>query len=213
MKLIRKNSISEFYEKKSRFIGYAFHVTSKEEADEILSELWKEHRKATHICTAIQLGLSDKWSDFDDNGEPSLTAGYPMLQVLEAQDIRQVLISSVRYFGGIKLGKGGLIRAYTKSCQLALEESGLKEVLRVQKYRLSYDYSHHGSLDYILAKEEVLGLEPLYSEYVTRDIYLQDQGPLIEIRNATDARVEELYLGSFYLDPANKIEELEEIIE
>lgn len=213
MKLIKKNSVSEFYEKKSRFIGYAFHVSSKDQADEILSQLWKEHRKATHICTAIQLGLSEKWSDFDDNGEPSLTAGYPMLQVLEAQDIRQIMICSVRYFGGIKLGKGGLIRAYTRSCQLALEESGLKEVLKVHKYRLSYDYSHHGSLDYILAREEVLGLEPLYSESVSREIYLEDDSLLVEIRNATDARVQEDYLGSFYLDPTNNMEELEKIKE
>lgn len=211
MKLIKENSLIEFYEKKSRFIGYSFYVEDKAQADLIISELWKEHRKATHICTAIQLGFSSPWKDFDDDGEPSLTAGYPMLQILETSDIRQVLICAVRYFGGIKLGKGGLIRAYSKTAQEVVENSGLKEVIRANKYRLQYDYSHHGNIEYILASNRVLGLEPLYTDKVTRDLYLSDDKVLGELVNISDGKLHRDFLGEYYLEYTPHIKELEKV--
>ncbi|NLY37613.1 MAG: YigZ family protein [Tissierellia bacterium] len=211
MKLIKKNSNIEFVEKKSRFIGYAFYVESKEEVEDILSDLWKQHRKCSHICTASQIGLGEKRGEFDDNGEPSLTGGYPMLQILETQDIRQVLLCAVRYFGGIKLGKGGLIRAYTRTAQLSLEAAGLREVLQVDKWHLSYDYSHHGSVEYILAKEKILGLEPLYTEIVERQIYLEDPLVLDELVEISDGKITLQFEGRYYLDFIKGPVELEKI--
>ncbi len=211
MKLIKRNGHIDFYEKKSHFIGYSFFIESREEAEEIISQLWKEHRKATHICTALQVGFSQSYKDFDDNGEPSLTAGYPMLQLLEAQDLRQVLICAVRYFGGIKLGKGGLIRAYSKTAELVLEESGSREVIRAFKYKLNYDYTYHGTIDYILATKKVLGLEPLYSHEVSRIIYPQDQGLVEVLRDASDGRLNIEALGEYYIEDFGGIMELEKI--
>lgn len=211
MKLIRRNAMIEFTEKKSRFIGYAFYVKSKEEADEILSDLWKEHRKCSHICTASHMGLGEKRGEFDDNGEPSLTAGYPMLQILESQDIRQVFICAVRYFGGLKLGKGGLIRAYTKVAQLSLEAAGLKAILEADKWRLIYDYPHHGSVEYILAKKKVLSLEPIYTDNVERVIYLEESRILDELIEISDGQIINHYEGRYYLDPTKKFMELEKI--
>lgn len=211
MKLIREKAIVEFVEKKSRFIGYAFPVASKEEAEEILSALWKEHRKCTHICTAIQLGLKEKWSDFDDNGEPSQTAGYPMLQILQAQDIRQVLLCAVRYFGGVKLGKGGLIRAYTQTAQRSLEAAGTKDILEVDKWRLEYDYAYHGSVEHIMGKEKILGTEPLYSANIKREIYLDEPRVFEELRDISDGRIRSEYLGRYYLDASQGLRELEQI--
>ncbi|HZK09491.1 MAG TPA: YigZ family protein [Clostridia bacterium] len=211
MKLIRKDSIIQFVEKRSQFIGYAFYVESKEESEEILTKLWKEHRKCTHICTASHIGLSEKRGEFDDNGEPSLTAGYPMLQILETEDIRQVLICAVRYFGGIKLGKGGLIRAYTKTAQLSLEAAGLKEVREAQKWHLSYDYSHHGSVEYILQEEKVLGLEPIYTSNVQREIYIEKAELCKKLMDISDGKIDFTYKGKYYLDPTKKNMELEKI--
>ena len=212
MRLIKKNATIEFVEKKSRFIGYTFYVESKEEADEILSNLWKEHRKCSHICTASHIGLSEKRSEFDDNGEPSLTAGYPMLQILETLDIRQVFLCAVRYFGGIKLGKGGLIRAYTKTAQLSLEAAELRQVMEVDKWHLSYDYSHHGSVEYILAKEKVLGLEPIYTEMVKREIYLEEPKVLDELIEISDGKIQHEYLGRYYIDSFKGPVELEKLV-
>ena len=200
MKLINQKAITAFTEKKSKFIGYAFHVESEEEIVAILSQLWKEHRKCTHICTASVLGLESPRGNFDDNGEPSLTAGYPMLQVLEGQDYRQVLLCSVRYYGGIQLGKGGLIRAYTRSAQETLEAAGYRTIKKVSKWRITYGYTHHGPTEYLLSTKGVLGLEAEFSDVVCRVIYLEDEGILSLLQEQSSGQMEIENLGECYLD-------------
>lgn len=210
MKLINQNAITEFTEKKSKFIGYAFHVESEEEIETIISELWKEHRKCTHICTAYVLGLESPRGNFDDDGEPSLTAGYPMLQILETQDYRQVLICSVRYYGGIQLGKGGLIRAYTRSTQETLEAAGFRTIKKVTKWRITYGYPHHGPTEYLLSTKGVLGSEAEFTDIVRRVIYLEDESILSLLKEQSSGQIEIESLGECYLDIRDGLHELED---
>ncbi len=106
--------------KKSKFIGLYFPVKSQDEVVEILNNLKKEHKKATHICYAYRLINPFSEKAFDD-GEPSGTAGKPILNVLQKQDKKDTLLVVVRYFGGIKLGAGGLVRAYSKTASETLK--------------------------------------------------------------------------------------------
>lgn len=106
--------------KKSKFIGLYFSVKSQDEVVEILNNLKKEHKKATHICYAYRLTSPFSEKAFDD-GEPSGTAGKPILNVLQKQDKKDSLLVVVRYFGGIKLGAGGLVRAYSKTASETLK--------------------------------------------------------------------------------------------
>lgn len=106
--------------KKSKFIGLYFPVKSQDEVVEVLNNLKKEHKKATHICYAYRLTNPFSEKAFDD-GEPSGTAGKPILNVLQKQDKKDSLLVVVRYFGGIKLGAGGLVRAYSKTASETLK--------------------------------------------------------------------------------------------
>lgn len=106
--------------KKSKFIGLYFPVKSQDEVMEILNNLKKEHKKATHICYAYRLTNPFSEKAFDD-GEPSGTAGKPILNVLQKQDKKDSLLVVIRYFGGIKLGAGGLVRAYSKTASETLK--------------------------------------------------------------------------------------------
>lgn len=104
--------------KKSKFYSQAYSVQSKEEIEKILEDLQKEHKKATHICYAYVLPNTAK---FCDDGEPSGTAGRPIFNVLEKKKLQNTLIVVIRYFGGVKLGAGGLTRAYSKSASIATQ--------------------------------------------------------------------------------------------
>lgn len=114
-----------FEEKKSKFYGYMLNCESEAEIKKAIEELRKEHKKATHICYAYRL-KSPFCEKAVDDGEPSGTAGRPILNVLQKKDLQNVCVFVVRYFGGIKLGAGGLVRAYTKTTSLTISEAVCK---------------------------------------------------------------------------------------
>ena len=105
--LIKNN---EIIIKKSKFLGFLYEISNLEEIKEILNNLKKEHKKATHICYAYKVGVNAKYSD---DGEPNGTAGKPIYNIIEKKNLNNILIVVIRYFGGIKLGAGGLFRAYS----------------------------------------------------------------------------------------------------
>ena len=111
-----------YEEKKSKFYGYMLSCTNEQEIKSNLENLKKEHKKATHICYAYRLKTPFAEKAVDD-GEPSGTAGRPILNVLQKRDLPNVCVFIVRYFGGIKLGAGGLVRAYTKATSMTVRES------------------------------------------------------------------------------------------
>src|SRR5690625_243441 len=138
---ITKPSPETLYrEKGSRFLGFAFPVTNEDQIKEHLDALKKEHHSARHWCYAWQLGKGYEHYRANDDGEPSNSAGMPIYGQIQAFDLTNVLVVSVRDFGGTKLGVGGLIQAYQTSAQLALEASNIVERTIDVPFRLKFDY-------------------------------------------------------------------------
>lgn len=131
------NAYFRLYEiQKSKFFSFAYPVFDVDCVNAILDTIGKEHKDATHICYAYILD-SPKAEKCSDDGEPSGTAGKPMLELIKKKKLSNVLLVVVRYFGGIKLGAGGLVRAYTTASNLALDEAQVKEFFEVKKYKLT----------------------------------------------------------------------------
>ncbi len=129
-KTIRKTSTSFFKEKGSKFYGYAFPIHSKEDVKECLEKIQEEHPKARHICSAFLIGVGDQeYYIANDDGEPANSAGAPILGQIRSAGITNTYIAVVRYFGGTKLGVGGLIQAYKLGAALALKEN---EIIKVE---------------------------------------------------------------------------------
>ena len=124
---IEKNETCEITEKKSRFIAYLAYVTTEEDAQNFVSQIKKKHYDARHNVYAYILNSGGK--KYSDDGEPSKTAGYPILEMLENEGVTDVVCVVTRYFGGTLLGTGGLIRAYTKSAKDCLEKAGVKKMI------------------------------------------------------------------------------------
>ncbi len=137
---IEKEGTGKFTEKKSRFLSFAYHVTSAEDAKARLKALQNEYHDARHVCWAYVIGPERKEWQANDNGEPSGTAGKPILNQIHSLDLTDVAVGVVRYFGGIKLGTPGLIAAYKEAAALALEASGVKECVRQQQYSFTFPY-------------------------------------------------------------------------
>ena len=127
LKTILENYFNQIEIERSKFLSYAIHIESEEQAKEEIAKIKKEHPKATHHCYAYI--LKDKQKSNDD-GEPSGTAGIPILEIIKQFDLENVLVVVVRYFGGIKLGAGGLIRAYARGCKEVLLTAKINEAMK-----------------------------------------------------------------------------------
>ena len=148
---------------KSEFIGHAFYVESVDEAEKYISEIRDKYKDATHNCFAYIIGVDKLIQKYSDDGEPSGTAGIPMLEVLRKKDLTNCLVISTRYFGGILLGAGGLVRAYTKSTVGALEESIIVKKELFYNIDIILDYVFWGKIENILKN---FGLEIINIEYL-----------------------------------------------
>jgi len=131
-----------YKEKNSKFFGYAFPITSEDEAKTILESLRKQHSSAGHCCYAFQIGTDKIQFRANDDGEPSNSAGMPIYGQIQSFDVTNVLVAVVRYFGGVKLGVGGLISAYKISAQMALEASEIVEKTIDIHYTIKFDYKN-----------------------------------------------------------------------
>lgn len=130
-----------FKEKSSKFLGYAFPVTSEEEIKAHLEEVKKAHFSARHWCYAWQLGYgSTQRYRANDDGEPNNTAGIPIYGQIQSFELTNILVIVVRYFGGIKLGVGGLVQAYKTTAQLTLQEAEIEEKLITEELRICFEY-------------------------------------------------------------------------
>ncbi|MER2141095.1 MAG: YigZ family protein, partial [Priestia megaterium] len=121
---VKQEGSHEITIQKSRFICHMKRVTTEEEAQQFIQDIKKQHWNATHNCSAYLIGERDQFQKANDDGEPSGTAGVPMLEVLKKRGLKDTVVVVTRYFGGIKLGAGGLVRAYGKSVSEALNELG-----------------------------------------------------------------------------------------
>lgn len=140
-KTVAKQAEAEQIIEKSRFIAYVKPVETKEEADEFIASIKAQHKSATHNVPAFVIGDQFQLQWASDDGEPQGTSGAPMVQMMVKEGITNVVVVVTRYFGGIKLGTGGLVRAYTSSAKLGLEAAGICEVKEMAVLQYKVDYS------------------------------------------------------------------------
>lgn len=144
---VRQEANKEIVIKRSRFIGYAKPVESEEEAVAFIDEIKKMHRTATHNCSAYMVGERDQYQKASDDGEPSGTAGKPILEVIKNKGLKNVAVVVTRYFGGIMLGAGGLVRAYTDGAVAGIEAAEEIEYVLHREVFVEVDYTWYGKLE------------------------------------------------------------------
>ena len=161
--------------KKSRFICHAKRVYSEEEARDFITAIKKEHYKATHNCSAFIIGERSEIKRTSDDGEPSGTAGVPMLGVLENHNLTNVCVVVTRYFGGIKLGAGGLIRAYAGSVALAVKEIGIVEIKEQAGIQIQMTYAQYQEYGNFLKEHNLVELETNFTDQVETMIFVDKE--------------------------------------
>ena len=172
---IKENSYDEFVEKKSTFITHLIRVTSEEEAREFIQKMKKKHYDATHVCSCYVVGDNNEITRANDDGEPSGTAGAPMLDVLVKNEIKNVCATVIRYFGGTKLGTGGLVRAYGGGVINALKNASLVERKDALEIRLELDYSLNGKIEYEIEKTNFIVNNLEYTDKIIYTIYVMEE--------------------------------------
>lgn len=170
---IKENNTYELEIKKSKFISKIYKVKSIDEVNNILINLKKEYNDATHQCYAY---IINNYKKSSDDGEPGGTAGIPILQVLDRQNLNYVLCVVIRYFGGIKLGAGGLVRAYTKSVSELINQTPSVELIPGYKIEIAIPYEDQKQLDYIIKDLK-------YNKSYNNDVLYQIFIPIDEINN------------------------------
>ena len=161
--------------KKSRFICHAKRVYSEEEARAFINAIKKEHYKATHNCSAFIIGERSEIKRTSDDGEPSGTAGVPMLGVLENHNLTNVCVVVTRYFGGIKLGAGGLIRAYAGSVAFAVKEIGIVEIKEQAGIQIQMSYAQYQEYGNFLKEHNLMELETNFTDQVDTIIFVDKE--------------------------------------
>jgi len=163
---VRQFGSSEIVIRKSRFIGFAKPVATEDEAVQFIQEIKKQHAQATHNCSAYMIGERDEIQKQSDDGEPSGTAGKPILEVIKNQGLKNTAIVVTRYFGGIMLGAGGLIRAYTDGAVAGIEAAGPIEKVLHQEVFVEMDYTWLGKVENELRNRQVRMGETRYTDKV-----------------------------------------------
>ena len=172
---IENNVVSEFVEKKSKFIGNLFYIESSKQAEDIIKETKKKYFDAKHNCMAYSVIEDGQLIErFSDNGEPQGTAGAPMLNILQKNNLVNVLIIVTRYFGGILLGTGGLVKAYQKRLMLALDKCNKIAKVLLETLEANLDYSDLESFKYYCKNNKINIIDIDYKEYIVCKIELEE---------------------------------------
>lgn len=166
MKTVYSGGEGEIIEKKSRFIATVRPVTSEEEAAAFIAEMKKKYWDARHNCSAFVIGERQEISRCSDDGEPAQTAGRPMLDVLLREDIHNAAVVVTRYFGGVLLGTGGLVRAYQKATQEGLAASVIIDKKEGIRLSVGTDYNGLGKLQYLIAQKGLSLIDTVYTDAV-----------------------------------------------
>ena len=174
-----------FKEKSSKFLGYAFPVTSEEEIKVHLEEVKKAHFSARHWCYAWQLGYgTNQRYRANDDGEPNNTAGIPIYGQIQSFELTNILVIVVRYFGGIKLGVGGLVQAYKTTAQLTLQETEIEEKLITEELVINFDYPLMNKVMRVVKEQNLT----ITAQHLTESCELH-----LAIRQSDYAKVEEIF--------------------
>lgn len=202
--VLTKGAQAEIVEKKSRFIATIRPVATQEEAVAFIEEMKKKYYDARHNCSAFVIGEKGQLTRSSDDGEPGGTAGKPMLEVLTGSEIRNIAVVVTRYFGGVLLGTGGLVRAYTQAVKEALRECETARKYYGVKLRIRTDYNGVGKIQYLLASRRIAIEDSVYAADVelTVIVPVEEYDSLYkELVEATSARagLEELERG-YYME-------------
>ena len=200
-RVLLSDGVGEIIEKKSRFIATVCIVNTEEEATMFIDEMKKKYWNATHNCSAFVVGEKAELTRCSDDGEPSGTAGRPMLEVLLGEGIRNVAVVVTRYFGGVLLGTGGLVRAYTQAVKEGLLNCKKGVMCYGTRLSIKASYTDIGKIQYILGQENIPIENSVYAEDVEFTILFQEikEKELIKkITEGTNARakisvIERLY--------------------
>ena len=194
---------TEWEIQKSRFITHLKHVKTEKEAQEFIQEIKKKYFDARHNCSSYIIGQSSEIQKSSDDGEPSGTAGIPILEVLKKNELSDIVAVVTRYFGGIKLGAGGLIRAYGKSATLAIESATVVKKSIFNAYKLTLDYSLIDTFENYLHLNEIRIKDKEYTDNVTFTILLPQlisDNTIKDIINLTANRCKIVELEAMYLN-------------
>nr|WP_226489979.1 YigZ family protein [Oenococcus oeni] len=170
---VKQNSTKELIIKKSRFIADIYPLKEEQEAKKIIENVRKKNPNANHVVFAYTVGLNREIQRMSDNGEPVGTAGKPVLDAITKNNLINVLITVTRYFGGIKLGAGGLIRAYSQSASQTIENAQLATLVNYDRLQLIFDYSLIDKLKYFIEKQKAVVMETNYQTKVQAVILVE----------------------------------------
>ena len=182
MRTIKKDTYAELVEKKSKFIANIFYIETEEEAEEKIKQIRKKYYDAKHVCFAFSIFLEGRTkTKANDDGEPSGTAGKPLLGIIEKNNLQNVLIVVTRYFGGILLGTGGLVKAYSSVAIEALEKTQIIQIEEGKRIKIEISYYNNDQLRYYFNKNRIKIINIEYSQNI------------IYIVEANNKKIEELY--------------------
>lgn len=187
---------------KSRFIGYSYPINTEEEAIDFIHLIKSKHKDATHNVYAYVVGEDSNIQRFNDDGEPSGTAGIPVLEVIKKEGLRNLVVVITRYYGGIKLGGGGLIRAYTKGAKIALDAGIICEMTLHKKVKIILPYTLIGKIENYLMTNNYRTEEVIYKEdveicvYVMNSISIEFEKDIMNLTsgNALLSNIDEVHL-------------------
>ena len=173
-KAVYEGKTGELVEKKSRFIATVFSIKDEDEALEHIAAMKKKYWDARHNCYAYVIGDNNEIQRFSDDGEPSQTAGKPMLDVLLAGKIHNVLVVVTRYFGGVLLGTGGLVRAYQGATKVGLENSILLDKVYGTRMSIQVDYTAYQKVKYIISQLDIYSIDTKYTDVVEEIVVVKE---------------------------------------
>lgn len=201
-KTLHEFGTDEITIEKSTFIGYAKPIKTEEEAVEFINEIKKKHKDARHNVWAYTVGKSMNIQRYSDDGEPQGTAGIPTLEVIKKEDLRDVVVVVTRYFGGIKLGAGGLVRAYTKGAKIGLEAGKIIEKIMYQEVKIKIDYNQLGKVQNEIMNMGYFIKDTIYEDNVEIIVYSRsnEKESIIERINDITSATAQITIGEeFYL--------------
>jgi len=190
-RVVFEGGADEIVEKKSRFIATVIPAETEEEALEFIESMRKKYWNATHNCFAYVIGDRNQLQRCSDDGEPSGTAGRPMLDVLLGEEIHNIAVVVTRYFGGTLLGTGGLVRAYSSATQAGIRASKIITKMKGFSLTVKTDYTGLGKIQYILGQRGIKILDSIYTDNVQLDVLLPEdevKSVMAEITEGTNGR-------------------------
>lgn len=190
-----KDATAEIVVLRSRFISYLYHIESEEQASAILADLRKKHYDATHVCYAYVADVQGNVSKSSDDGEPSSTAGAPILSAINGGSYRQVLIAVVRYFGGTKLGVGGLVKTYTDSANAVINIAEKITYTLSDVYSAQADYNTYSKISNAVLRGGGKITDVEYYDKVRFSVIYPEDKSIIELINLTGGKIDFINQG------------------